>query len=200
MQRRAPAMVTIDPPDSLGVYASVPSAFEVRTVLDLSAGDLNATDPAAWVEQIVAPPYVKDYDAVPGNHPTDWRELLRGARSVQLGAHVGHQRLGGAVLLHDGPEVDLLEGRRDLALLWDIRVAASHRGRGIGGALFAAATAWAHARGCRELLVETQDINAPACRFYARQGCRLDAVRPRAYVQFPEETQLLWRLAPISSA
>ena len=156
--------------------------------------------PASWVERIVARPYVKNYDAVPGNHPTDWSDLLRNARSVQLGAHVGRERVGGAVLFHDGPEVELLGGRRELALLWDIRVAASHQGRGIGRALFAAAVSWAQARGCREVRVETQDVNVPACRFYARQGCRLDVVRPRAYARFPEETQLLWHLGPIPSS
>jgi GNAT superfamily N-acetyltransferase len=181
-----------DPPGSLDVYASISSAFDVRTVLDVSAGSLEDTM-VTWPERRLAKPYRKDYDAVPGNHPTEWPVLLQSARTLQLGAYIGAQRVGGALLLFDGPTVELLEGRRDLALLWDLRVASSHRGRGIGTTLFATATAWAREQGCRELLVETQDINVPACRFYARRGCRLAAVRPHAYAQFPEETQLLWR-------
>ena len=45
---------------------------------------------------------------------------------------------------------------------------------------------------CRELKVETQNINVRACRFYARLGCELRVVRAGAYPQFPEEVQLLW--------
>ena len=43
--------------------------------------------------------------------------------------------------------------------------------------------------------IETQNINVPACRFYARQGCRLSAIVSHAYAEFPDEIQLIWRLA-----
>ena len=79
-----------------------------------------------------------------------------------------------------------------MAVLWDIRVSPEARGRGVGSALFAAAEAWAKARGCRELKVETQNVNVPACRFYMRQGCVLGAVNRRAYPGLPAEIQLLW--------
>jgi hypothetical protein len=42
--------------------------------------------------------------------------------------------------------------------------------------------------------VETQNINVPACRFYARQGCVLGAIHPDAYPDLPDEVQLLWWL------
>ncbi len=48
---------------------------------------------------------------------------------------------------------------------------------------------------CAELKIETQNINVPACRFYARQGCRLSAIVSHAYAEFPDEIQLIWRLA-----
>jgi GNAT superfamily N-acetyltransferase len=123
--------VLADQPGSLDAYASVSSAFEVRDVLDVSAGSI-ADVMARWPARRLATPYRKDYDAVPGNHPADWPALLPSARILQLGAHVVAQRVGGALMLLDGPAVELLEGRRDLALLWDLRVAPSHRGRGVG--------------------------------------------------------------------
>jgi GNAT superfamily N-acetyltransferase len=86
----------------------------------------------------------------------------------------------------------MFEGRGDLALLWDIRVAPGHRGRGVGRALFEATEAWALTRGCRELKVETQNINTPACRFYAALGCQLRVVRENAYPECPGETQFLY--------
>jgi len=61
-------------------------------------------------------------------------------------------------------------------VLWDIRVSAAERGTGIGSALFRAAEDWARARGCGWLKIETQNVNAAACRFYQKMG------PPRFYV------------------
>lgn len=43
------------------------------------------------------------------------------------------------------------------------------------------------------LMAETQDVNVPACRFYARQGFMLGAVNHGAYPDLPNEVQLLWQ-------
>jgi phage shock protein A len=98
-----------------------------------------------------------------------------------------------------GPKVEdafsrfeVLERRADLAVLWDLRVAPALRGRGVGAALFRAAEAWALARGASWLKIETQNVNVPACRFYARRGCTLGAIHRFAYPALPEEAQLLW--------
>ena len=90
------------------------------------------------------------------------------------------------------PGLTILEGHGESAVLWDIRVSPDARGQGVGSALFQAAEAWAKARGCRQLEIETQNINVPACRFYARQGCVLAAVYRFAYPDLPDEIQLLW--------
>jgi GNAT superfamily N-acetyltransferase len=78
------------------------------------------------------------------------------------------------------------------ATLWDLRVDSSVRGRGFGTALFDAAARWARDRGGLRIEVETQDVNVPACRFYARRGCELVAARRGAYPELPGEVQLLW--------
>jgi GNAT superfamily N-acetyltransferase len=110
--------------------------------------------------------------------------------------------VGGAVIAFDTPGVGMLVGRPDLAVLWDIRVAPPVRGLRVGTALFRAAEGWARARGCRQLEVETQNVNVPACRFYARQGCVLATVEPAAYPGLPGEMQLLWYkdLGPATNA
>jgi GNAT superfamily N-acetyltransferase len=66
------------------------------------------------------------------------------------------------------------------------------RSNGVGTALFKAAEVWSMAKGCRQIKVETQNINVPACRFYAKQGCVLRTVQLHAYSEFPDEAQLLW--------
>ena len=103
-------------------------------------------------------------------------------------------RLGGAVVAWNTPGVNMLEERDDLAVLWDLRVHPEHRRKGIGAQLFRHAAAWARAKGCRQLKVETQNINVPACKFYAKQGCYLGAVHYGAYPEYPDEAQLLWYL------
>ena len=45
----------------------------------------------------------------------------------------------------------------------------------------------------REVRVETQDVNVPACRFYHAHGFRLERVVLGAYPNLPNEVQLLWR-------
>jgi len=120
--------------------------------------------------------------------------MLQSTRAQLLAAFVGGMRVGGAIVLAGADEVELLEGRRDVALLWDLRVDPRHRGQGVGTSLFSAAAAWGRKHRCVELLVETQDINVPACRFYAARGSRLAACRPGAYAECPDEIQLLWRL------
>lgn len=180
--------ISVEPVTALREYGAVPIAFEVRAVFDVAerGGGFVLT------ERALDTPYVKDYDAVRGEEPSRWAERFDVSGWGVLAARAGGRRVGGAVLAFDTPGLDMLEGRSDLAVLWDIRVSPEARGRGVGAALFAAAEAWARARGCRRLKVETQNINVPACRFYARRGCALTAVRRDAYPGLPGEVQLLW--------
>lgn len=173
----------------LAEYASVPIAFTVRRVLDVAVLD-GGLGGFALSERTVHPPYVKDYDAVEG--PPSWPERFDVAGWGWIAARAEGRRVGGAAVAFGTPGLDLLNGRRDVAVLWDIRVAPDARGRGVGAALFRAAQAWAAARGCRTLKIETQNINLRACRFYARQGCVLGAIHRFAYPALPAEVQLLW--------
>lgn len=112
-----------------------------------------------------------------------------------IGAYDGGKRVGGATAAFDTPGVDMLEGRRDLVVLWDLRVSPDARRRGIGTALFRAVEAWVVQRPCRELKVESQNTNVVACGFYARQGCTLREANHGAYPALPDEVQLIWRKA-----
>jgi GNAT superfamily N-acetyltransferase len=172
-------------------YAAISIAFEVDIMLDVAeAGD----SPGEFVltERVLAVPYVKDYDSISGEHPAQWARRFDMSNWGLLVAKVEGQCVGGAVVAFNTPGLVMLEGRAELAVLWDIRVSPNIRGQGIGSALFRAAETWAGARGCRQLKVETQNINVRACRFYARQRCVLGAVNRLAYPELPDEIQMLW--------
>ncbi len=180
--------ITEASPSDLAVYARVSIGFEVRDRLTVVSTDSGFR----LVAEAVSAPYVKNYDAIPGNHPTDWPARFDVSQWGILIAQSNGSVVGGAVLAY-GPGVDMLEGRTDVAALWDIRVAPAVRGQGIGSTLFAAAEVWALARGAQWLSIETQNINVPACRFYERHGCTLGAANGNAYPDLPGEVQLIWR-------
>ena len=79
-------------------------------------------------------------------------------------------------------------------VLWDIRVRREYRRSGIGSQLFDKCAEWAKRKGCTRLKIETQDINVPACRFYAAKGCELRGIHHGMYPEYPDEVQFLWYL------
>ena len=181
--------VAEEPMTALAEYALLPIAFRVDHVLDVTA---RADGGFALSARRLQIPYVKDYDAVDGEGPSHWTRHFDVSNWTLFTARVAGRRVGGATVAFNTPGLTMLEGRRDLAVLWDIRVAPDARGKGIGSALFQKGEAWARARGCRQLKVETQNINVRACVLYARHACELRAVHHAAYPELPEEIQLFW--------
>ncbi|MGQ0849625.1 MAG: GNAT family N-acetyltransferase, partial [Actinomycetota bacterium] len=83
------------------------------------------------------------YDAVRGEGPIRWADQFDLGNWGLLTAHDGDRFIGGALVAFDTPGVDMLEGRSDLAVLWDIRVHPDARSGGVGAQLFEAAEEWA---------------------------------------------------------
>ena len=183
--------VVEEPITALGEYPDIPTAFEVALILDV-ADSGNGPGEFMLTERRLDVPYIKDYDAINGENPDGWSTRFDVSNWALFAARVEGRRIGGAVVAFNTPGLTVREGHGGPAILWDIRVSPEPRGQGVGSALFQAAQAWAKARGCRQLKIETQNINVPACRFYARQRCVLAAVHRSAYPEFPEEIQLLW--------
>ncbi len=172
-------------------HASIRSAFTVERVLEVEMLD-GGLRGIALTERVLEAPYEKDYDATQEGGPAQWPVIFDVSNWGWLGARSGTQRVGGAVIAFNTPGIHMLGERSDLAVLWDIRVRPELRRHGIGGRLFGAVERWASARRCRWLKIETQNINVPACRFYARRGCVLGAIHRFAYPDLPGETILLW--------
>ena len=170
-------------------YATILIAFEVTSVLDI---EQDKDGQFALKERRLDRPYVKNYDAIAGEGPRHWPTRFDISNWGVFTAHLNGQHVGGAVVAFKTPGLMMLDQRDDIAVLWDIRVSPKVRGRGVGSTLFRAAESWAKDRGCRYLKVETQNINAAACRFYAAHGCELTAANRHAYPELPDETQLFW--------
>jgi GNAT superfamily N-acetyltransferase len=183
--------VSQEPITALAEYARIPIAFEVREVFDV---ETKGEDSGSFVltARSLDAPYLKDYDAIEGGAPPEWARRFDLSSWALFAARVEGRRVGGAAVALDASVLNSSEAHRDSAILWDVRVSPEERGRGVGTALFRAAEAWAIARGCRQLLIETQNINVGACKFYARQGCTLAAAHRMAYPGLPNEIQLLW--------
>jgi GNAT superfamily N-acetyltransferase len=181
-------------PGVLERYATIPIAFKVasRFVVRPMEGGLGGLE---LLEEEVAYPSIKDYDALENEGPSHWCDTFDLSHWIAFTAEESGNLVGCALVAWNTPGVDMLEGRNDLAILWDLRVHPDYRGHGVGQLLFSAATAWAKERECRWLRIETQNINVPACRFYARQGCKLRSIHQGAYPELPDEVQLLWELA-----
>lgn len=181
--------------DRLADYASVPIAFEVRSVFAVEDAAGGMADVSLSERAVQA--YRKDYDALADGGPLQWPDRFDISTWGIFVARSGNQVEGGAAVAWDSPEIHMLEGRRDLAVLWDLRVRAQYRRRGIGTALFNHAADWAKSRGCVLLKIETQNVNVAACRFYARMGCQLASIDREAYRTCPEvadEIMLVWHL------
>ena len=180
-------------PEHLSEYSRVPILFEVRSMLEVEL--LEAGLGGILLHQVpVEKPYIKDYDSY-GETPCDWPGLFDVTNWGFFLAMDGENRAGAAAVAFDTAGVNMLESRRDLAVLWDLRVAPAYRGAGIP--LFRYAAEWSRKRGCRQMKVETQNINVPACRFYQRMGCQLGEIRRFGYAGLPavkDEVMLNWYL------
>lgn len=173
----------------LDQLAEIPMVFEVKSLFDITR---HHDGSFGLNERLLGIPYLKDYDAIPDNRPTDLFRHFNLSNWCLLSGRREQSWIGGALIAWNTIGVDMLENREDLAVLWDLRVHPNERRQGVASALFEQAIVWAQSRGCRALKIESQNNNVPACRFYATQGCRLKEVVAGAYSDFPDEIQLLW--------
>jgi len=171
-------------------YSRIPISFEVCSVFEVRPVD-QGLGGLTLSEETVDHPWVKNYDDF-GENPASWAKRWNISNWGVLSAYVDDSRVGGCVIAYDTPGVHKLGDRPDIAVLWDIRIHPNFRGKGIGSKLLDEAVAWAARRRCRMLMAETQNINVPACRFYAKHGFTLGVVTRFAYTEFPDEVELVW--------
>ena len=179
-------------PERLVEYVKIPSAFEVKTILEVEL--VEAGLGGMILHEVPVKPYIKDYDA--GDElPVDWPKRYDVTKWGFFLAEMDGEPVGAAAVALDTTGVFMLEARRDLAVLWDIRVHPVARGAGIP--LFRHAAVWSKRHGCSQMKIETQNVNVAACRFYQRMGARLGEIHRHGYAGIPavaHEVMLNWYL------
>ena len=181
------------PLGDLSALSRISIAFTASSIMEI--GPAPAPDGGCTMcERSLAKPLHKDYDAIPGNHPSDWLRRFDTRSWALLLADMEGATVGAALIASATPEVQMLE-HPGQAVLWDLRVAPDYRGRGCGTALFSAARNWCSRHGYAELKIETQNTNPAAVKFYLQRGCVLRHVQAGAYPEFPDELMLLFYIA-----
>ena len=180
-------------PDSMELYETIPIVLTVKSIYEVEPIKQGLKG-IRLNEVSLDQPYVKDYDL--HESPADWSKQFDVSNWKFFLAMDGELPVGGTAVAYDTPGVNMLGGRTDLSVLWDIRVHPEYRGFGIGTALFRRAEEWSLGKKCSWMKVETQNINVPACKFYAKMGCVLGEINTQAYVKdgLGHETMLVWYL------
>lgn len=182
--------------DKLSEYAKIPIYFEVKSIFQVDLIN-NGLDGIQLHEEKVVVPYVKNYDSYENSGPERWATQFNIHNWVIFLATDNNKPIGGATVAFDTHGVNMLCGRKDLAVLWDIRVHPDFRHKGVGTMLFQRAVDWSKKKGCKQLKIETQNVNVPACKFYAKQGCKLGEMDRYGYFGHPKvghEVMLIWYL------
>lgn len=176
-------------------YDSVPMRVNVKSCykIDKINGGLGGL---AFAE-VTVKPYVKDFCTEGDASAKKWCHQFDTTKWAFFMAFDGEKPVGGVTVASRTLEVNMLEGRDDLAVLWDIRVDDDYKRQGIGRKLFHIAAEWSRHQNFSQMKIECQNNNVPAIKFYHKQGAQLCAVDEYAYYNEPEfrqETQLIWYL------
>lgn len=115
-------------------------------------------------------------------------------------SYISNADKGAYLAYADGQVVGQIEVRKHWnAYAWidDFFVDVHFRRHGVGGALMQKAVDWTKARNLPGIMLETQDVNVPACRFYENFGFRLYGFDTHLYKGFNPDTDeiaLYWYL------
>lgn len=105
--------------------------------------------------------------------------------------------IGAVTVASKTKNVNMLDGRDDMSVLWDLRVDDRYKRQGVGTKLFTMAAEWSKLKGLKQMKIECQNNNVPGCRFYHKHGAVLGKIDEYAYwddIDTKDEVQLIWYL------
>lgn len=175
------------------LYDTVPQNVDVRS--EYKVQRVNNGLGGLILEEIPVESYVKDlskYERATEYEKrfdiTNWRFYM---------AFDGEIPVGAMTIAGTTKGLHMLYGRTDACVLWDIRVADAYKHQGIGQKLLDMGIAGAKEKGYHQMIIECQNNNVPACRFYQKQGAVLAKIDMYAYYSDPairDEVQFVWYL------
>lgn len=175
--------------DKLEEYGNIPFYYDTNQKYELKK--IKNGLGGILLELVDVSEYHKDF----GTRTERWKELFDLSNWKFYAAYnANNEMVAGCTLATKTSNCNMLEGRNDLAVLWDIRVSDKYKHQGIGQHLFDIAKEYAREQGFKQLKVECQNTNPNAVRFYHKQGMRLCAINEYAYPDCTNEVQLLWYL------
>jgi GNAT superfamily N-acetyltransferase len=182
---------TIHQSDSiLKSYGQIPIRFQVTSELKIEPVQ-NGLGGFIINEVPVTTPYWVDFDAEKGEGPERWLDRWNIENWTVFSAYDKGIRIGGAVIAFDTPNVNRLEGREDITVLWDLRIHPDYRRKGMGTLLIRQCMEWSKNKKCRLMKIESQSNNVNACRFYAKHAA-LGNLHRYAYADLPGIAMLDW--------
>lgn len=172
-------------------YSSISIEFKVESEYKLKLYN-NGLGGVKFEEESVSP-YWKDYDSEDDN-PSLLIDKFNLSNWSIVSAFDGEKRIGGAIIAYDTEGINMLEGKDDLSVIWDIRIDKEYRGKGIGSKIINRCVEWAKSKECTRVKIETQNNNVGACKFYVSQGAKLSNFNRYYYKDHPDEVQLIWSI------
>ena len=173
--------------DSVSMNVDLKSEYKVKRIDNGLGGFI--------LEEVLVTPYVKDLSVY--ERATEYEKEFDITHWSFYMAFDDEKPVGAATVAARTDKLYMLAGRDDACVLWDIRVADEYKHQGIGQKLFDLAVKNAKADGYRQMIIECQNNNVPACNFYRKQGALLSKVDMYAYYQEEacrNEVQFLWYL------
>ena len=173
--------------DKVSMNVNVHSEYEVKRINNGLGGLV--------LEEVLVEPYIKDLSiyerAIEYEKEfdiTNWRFYMAFDDDIPVGAMTVAGKTEG---------LNMLYGRKDACVLWDIRVADTYKRIGIGQKLLDMGVLNAKKDGYQQMIIECQNNNVQACKFYQKQGAVLSKIDMYAYYLEPEirnEIQFIWYL------
>ena len=146
-------------------------------------------------EEVTVTPHVKDLSKY--ERAVEYEKMFDISNWRFYMAFDGEVPVGAMTVAGPTKGMNMLGERTDACVLWDIRVADGYKHMGIGQKLFDLGMAAAKNDGYRLMIIECQNNNVPACRFYRKQGAVITRIDTKAYDSEPEiadEVQFIWHL------
>ena len=146
-------------------------------------------------EEVQVAPYRKDLSVY--ERAVEYEEKFDIANWYFYMAFDEDKPIGAMTIAGRTPDLNMLSGRDDACVLWDIRVADNYKHQGIGQRLMDIGIEDARTAGYRQMIIECQNNNVPACHFYRKQGALLSKVDLYAYDSEDDcknEIQFVWTL------